>query len=53
MFPSVNGDLSGIQILMIIGAVFTLAGIASGPSILFLAIVVWAIFVLLTLLRQF
>lgn len=47
------GDMSGIQLLLLIGAGFIVLGNPLGEPVFFLALTVWLVFVLLTLARQF
>ncbi|PSQ20059.1 hypothetical protein BRD00_00085 [Halobacteriales archaeon QS_8_69_26] len=46
------GDVSGIQLLLIIGAGLIALGKPIGKPVFVLALTVWLIFVLLTLSRQ-
>jgi len=47
------GDVSGIQLLLIIGAALIALGKPIGKPVFVVALAVWLIFVLLTLARQF
>jgi hypothetical protein len=54
MLPPLSGDLSGIQLAMILSVVLLLAGFtALGHQLLFLAVALWLAFALVALLRQF
>lgn len=47
------GDMSGNQVVMVLGAGLIMAGVPLGYPLLYLGVAVWGIFALLALYRQF